>query len=151
MVQSEHLDIQTQVSEIIADLPDVQTQVEALVFWVFQNLRKEPVASISGAAEILKQKVGDCTEHTTLFTALARAARIPTKIHVGLVYVQGAFLYHAWPVVAIENQWVDVDPSLGQFPADATHIALLEGDFTDLSQLLNLLGKVRIKVLEYAY
>ncbi|MBC8193052.1 MAG: transglutaminase domain-containing protein, partial [FCB group bacterium] len=68
-----------------------------------------------------------------------------------LVYLQGRFLFHAWPVVAIDGEWVDVDPSLNQFPADATHIALVEGDFENLTNLIPVLGNVKIEILEQVY
>jgi len=151
MIQSDHPQIKTQVQRIVKPGQTTAAISERLTQWVFGYLEKRPVASISGAVDILNKGVGDCTEHTTLYTALSRAAGVPTKIHVGLVYVQGRFLFHAWPVVDIEGQWVDVDPSLNQFPADATHIALLEGDFQNLTALIPALGKVQIKVLEQSY
>ena len=60
-------------------------------------------------------------------------------------------LYHAWPSVYIDGEWFAVDPSLGQDRADATHIAFLEGDFSQVVQLIPLLGKIQIKVLEQHY
>lgn len=150
MIQSKH-------PEIIRTLPrifknsNVGGESKVLTKWVFDYLEKRPVASISGAVDILHQGVGDCTEHTTLFTSLSRAKGIPTKIHIGLVHIQGRFLFHAWPVVAIDGEWVDVDPSLNQYPADATHIALLEGDFENLSNLIPALGNIDIKVISQKY
>lgn len=151
MIQSDHLIIQDQVQKILEGETDAETASQLLTEWVYNYLEKQPVASISGAVDILNTGVGDCTEHTTLYTALSRAAQIPTKVHIGLVYVQGRFLFHAWPVVAINGQWVDVDPSLNQFPADATHIVLLEGDFENLTDLIPVLGNIKIKVLEQGY
>ncbi len=151
MIQSGHQQIQDQVKNILKQTVGDYNSSKALTQWVFEYLEKRPVASISGAVDILNTGVGDCTEHTTLYAALSRAANIPTKVHIGLVYLQGRFLFHAWPVVAIEGEWVDVDPSLNQFPADATHIVFLEGDFENLTDLIPVLGNIKIKVLEQSY
>ena len=151
MIQSDHPRIRSTSQEILEGKENPMAQTRELTGWVFRHLEKQPVASISGAVDILDTGVGDCTEHTTLYTALSRAAGIPTKVHVGLVYLQGRFLFHAWPVVNIHGEWVDVDPSLDQFPADATHIALLEGDFENLSALIPVLGNIEIRVLEQEY
>lgn len=151
MIQSEHPKIIGQLGKILSGKETRTKASQTLTQWVYDYLEKRPVASISGAVEILKTGVGDCTEHTTLFTALSRAEGIPTKVHIGLVYVQGRFLFHAWPVVAINGIWIDVDPSLNQFPADVTHIALLEGDFENLTDLIPVLGNIEIKVIEQQY
>ncbi len=151
MIQSDHQKIRDQLKKILKQESVNRSVSRTLTKWVYEYLEKRPVASISGAVDILATGVGDCTEHTTLFTALSRAAEIPTKIHIGLVHLQGRFLFHAWPVVAINGEWVDVDPSLNQFPADATHIALLEGDFENLTDLIPVLGNVEIKVITQQY
>lgn len=151
MVQSDHEIIRQKATEILGNEKKAIAISHTLTKWVYGYLAKKPVASISGAVDILKTGVGDCTEHTTLYAALSRAAGVPTKIHIGLVYVQGRFLFHAWPVVAIDGEWVDVDPSLNQFPADATHIAMVEGDFENLTNLIPVLGNVEITILEQQY
>ena len=151
MIQSDHIKIREQAEKILKGEDAPIAISHSLTKWVYNYLDKKPVASISGAVDILATGVGDCTEHTTLFTALSRASGVPTKVHVGLVYLQGRFLFHAWPVVVIDGEWVDVDPSLNQFPADATHIALMEGDFKNLTDLIPVLGNIEIKILEQRY
>jgi len=128
-----------------------QDRVDRLNNWVYNYLTKKPVVSLSSALEILDAKQGDCSEHTTLFTSLSRSMGIPTKIHIGLVYLQGRFLYHAWPVVYLDGNWIAVDPTLGQTVADATHITLLEGDFNNLNELIPLLGRLTIQIIEQKY
>ena len=151
MVQSTHEKIIDKTREILNGEMEPIAASRTLTQWVYNYLDKKPVASISGAVDILETGVGDCTEHTTLYTALSRAAKIPTKIHIGLVYLQGRFLFHAWPVVAIDGEWIDVDPSLNQFPADATHIAFVEGDFENLTNLIPVLGNIEIGIIEQRY
>jgi len=42
-----------------------------------------------------------------------------------------------------------VDPLMNQFPADATHIKLVEGDLDKQLPLLGLLGKLKVEIVEY--
>ena len=82
-----------------------------------------------------------------LLNASARAAGIPARTVVGVVYLRGAFYYHAWSEVWL-GQWISVDSVLDQFPADVTHIKFLEGDIDRQIDILELIGKLKIKVLD---
>jgi transglutaminase-like putative cysteine protease len=103
---------------------------------------------IPSALEVLRTKVGDCNEHTALYVAMARAAGIPARVAVGLVYVHGAFYYHAWPEVFVDDAWLAVDPTLNEFPADATHLRLLRGGLDKQAAILPLIGKLKISVVD---
>ena len=81
--------------------------------------------------EIIKQRRGDCSEHALLFTALARASGIPAREVLGLTYLNDglqAFGWHAWCEVAVNGQWVPVDPTWLEFDIDATHISMGSGE-----------------------
>ncbi|MFH1850772.1 MAG: transglutaminase domain-containing protein [Candidatus Neomarinimicrobiota bacterium] len=149
LIQADSPLIGEQAREIVGDLDVPLAQVRALTDWVYRSLDKVAVANLASAVEILKQRQGDCSEHTTLFTALARNRGIPTRIFMGLVYLDGKFLYHAWPAVLLDEGWLAVDPTFGQVPADATHLPLLEGDFSGLSELAPLLGRISLIVEDY--
>jgi transglutaminase-like putative cysteine protease len=82
---------------------------------------------------------------------MARALGLPARVAVGLVYIHGAFYYHAWPEVYVAGPagrglWLPVDPTLNQFPADATHIALGRGGLDRQTAVLPLLGRASIVV-----
>ena len=62
-------------------------------------LEKKITFSVPNAVQVLETRQGDCNEHTVLYVALARALGLPARTAVGLVYVNGAFFYHAWPEV----------------------------------------------------
>ena len=83
----------------------------------------------------------------------AIALSMTTRINVGLVYVHGAFYYHAWPEVYLDEGrgrglWLPVDPTFNQFPADATHVRLARGGLDKQAAILPLIGRVKIAVLE---
>ncbi|HDY89323.1 MAG TPA: transglutaminase domain-containing protein [bacterium] len=117
--------------------------------WVFNNMKKMKGLDIVRSVDILRELKGDFEEHTKLFTAIARSVGILTQINMGLVYEDGKFKYHSWPSVFADGVWYDLDPTYGQEVADATHIAIVRGDFERLVELLRIAGRISIKVLEY--
>ncbi len=147
-VQADDRRIERQMRLIRRRTTSAREYVERLAGWVYGYLEKEPSAGLPNAVEVLARQAGDCNEHTVLFTALARAAGVPTQINVGVMYLDGRFYYHAWPSVWL-GQWVAVDPTFDQFPADATHISFLRGDLDRQLELLKVIGRVRIDVVSY--
>ncbi len=114
--------------------------------WVYDSLRKEITVGVPSALRTLHSRVGDCNEHTQLYVALARAAGVPARVASGLAYLDGKFYYHAWPEVFLER-WVAVDPTFGQFPADASHLRFTVGGLGRQAELLRLMGALQIDVL----
>ncbi|MFA4829160.1 MAG: transglutaminase-like domain-containing protein, partial [Thermodesulfovibrionales bacterium] len=147
-VQSKDPRIISMAKEIVKDEKNKLKAARLIYEWVYKNIEKVPTITIPMATEVLKTKRGDCNEHTTLYTALARAAGIPTRIALGLTYKDEFFYYHAWPEIFVK-QWIAVDPTLGQFPADAAHIRLITGDIDKQAQMLSVVGKIKIEGMGY--
>ena len=147
LIQSGDKKIISKSKEILAGEKDSLKAAVKLNAWVFTSLKKTGTAGIPNARDVLETGSGDCNEHSALFAALARAAGIPTKTVSGTIYLDGRFFYHAWNEVYV-GEWVAVDPTFGQVPADATHIKLVEGDLTKSSLILNAAGKINLKILE---
>lgn len=121
-------------------------KVRALVGWVYKNIDKRPVLSLPDALSTLQNRVGDCNEHAVLLAALARAAGIPCRIEAGLVYLKGRFYYHAWNLVYL-GRWITVDAVFDQVPADVSHIRLVTGSPSQQLDLMGVIGKLQIKVI----
>jgi hypothetical protein len=149
LVQSDDAGIRSQAASIVARAGSAREAAKKLNAWTYSAIEKKAVVSIPSAVEVLKQRVGDCNEHTTLFTALARAAGIPTRMAAGIVYLRDGFYYHAWPEVWLGDAWVAVDPTFNQFPADSTHIRFVTGNIERQSEILKLVGNLKVEVLEY--
>jgi transglutaminase-like putative cysteine protease len=120
---------------------------------VSSTVQKKPTVSLPSAREVLRTRIGDCNEHTALFVALARSVGIPSRIAVGLAFVRGAFYYHAWPEVYIDDgaargMWLPVDPTFNQFPADATHLRLARGGLDKQAAIIPLIGRLTITVID---
>jgi transglutaminase-like putative cysteine protease len=148
LVQSDDRSIREQAAKIIGKEKDAREAAKKLNTWVYESINKQPVVSIPSAVEVLKQKVGDCNEHTTLYTAFARAVGIPARMAAGIVYMKNGFYYHAWPEVWL-GEWTAIDPTFNQFPADATHIRFVTGDLAKQAEILRLVGKLKVDVMEY--
>jgi len=114
--------------------------------WVHDSIKDRVTFGVPSALRVLQTRVGDCNEHTQLFVALARAVGLPARIAAGLAFVDGKFYYHAWPEVLL-NDWVAVDPTFGQFPADAAHLRFVVGGLARQTELLRLMGNLKIDVL----
>ena len=123
--------------------------VEKIISYVDDVLVNKPTFSIPNALDALKSGEGDCNEHAALAVALLRAAGIPSRVEVGLVYVNGAFYYHAWVGVYIGEKWISTDPTFRQLIADPTHIKLEYGGFENQAKLYKVINKLRIAVLNY--
>jgi hypothetical protein len=135
--------------KIVGKETDVLKKARRIEAWVYRELKKSYSDNAETALEILDNKAGDCTEHSLLFVALARAAGIPAREVGGLAFVKGdkpMFGWHAWAEIHDGHQWVSIDPTWNEVYVDATHIKLSEGP-RDLGWA-NVAGKLKIKVLE---
>jgi hypothetical protein len=147
-VQSAHPRLRAQAKQILGSEQDAIKAARLLLDWTYTTLAKEPSIGMPTALEALDSKKGDCNEHAVLFTALARAAGLPARVAAGVVYLDGAFYYHAWTDVWL-GQWVAVDPVFQQFPADATHIKFIQGGPEEHLALLKVIGQVGMEVIAY--
>ena len=123
-IQANHPDIQAKAQEILENEVNSWRAAEKLCRWVYASINdKKMSGGFASSLTVLQSLSGDCTEHTVLFIALARAAGIPARICSGIVFAKDAFYYHFWPEVYV-GKWVQMDPTLDQVIADANHIQL---------------------------
>lgn len=123
-IQVDHPDIQAKAAEILEGEVNAWNAAEKLCRWVYASINDKKMSGGFGSSlTTLESLSGDCTEHTVLFIALARAAGIPARICSGIVFAKDAFYYHFWPEVYV-GRWVQMDPTLDQVVADANHIQL---------------------------
>ncbi len=147
-IQSAHPLLMAQAQDILGTERDALHATQQLLNWTYETLGKIPTVGMPTALDALRSKQGDCNEHAVLFTALARASGLPARVAAGVVYLDGAFYYHAWSEVWL-GQWIAVDPVLGQFPADATHVKLVAGGPEHHFDLLRVIDRLGIEVVAY--
>ena len=153
-IQAAHPDIQVKAKEILEDETNSWRASEKLCEWVYASITEKKMSGGFGSSlTVLASLSGDCTEHTVLFIALARAAGIPARICSGIVFAKDAFYYHFWPEVYV-GSWVQMDPTLGQIVADANHIqfggsAMESDNLTEFAEgVFRTLNQLEIAIVE---
>ena len=151
-IESDAPEIKDQARLLSEGVKSQDKLVKVLASWTADWL-KDTIDDGGSAAESFRLKSGNCQTHARLYTALARAAGIPTRFVSGLVHLEGkGFLYHSWAESFIDGRWVSVDPTYNQLPADPTHLKLLEGHLPeDMAPIIAIIGRIKMTVLETAY
>jgi Transglutaminase-like superfamily len=131
----------------------------AMEKYVNQKLqRKDFSTALASAGEVARSLQGDCTEHAVLLAAMLRGRHIPSRIAVGLVYIEplAAFGGHMWTEALLGDRWVPLDATLGLGGTGADRIKLAESSFADngpspmtaFLPLLHVLGRIELNVVE---
>ena len=147
LIQVDDPRIAAEARQIVGRAHDPTRAARLINQWVYDNLKPEITISVPSAVQVLQERRGDCNEHTVLYVALARAIGLPARTAAGLVYLRGRFYYHAWPEVYLSG-WVAVDPTFGQFPADASHLRFTIGGLARQMEMIRLIGQLRLDVVQ---
>jgi transglutaminase-like putative cysteine protease len=147
MVTSADPKIVELTNRAIAGVTDPWQKVVKIEKWVAQNItEKDFKTGFAAASEVARNLSGDCTEHGVLTAAMCRAAGVPARVVIGLVYADtlGGFGYHLWNEVYVNRRWVAVDASFDQTSVDAVHIKLSETSLAGVSPYEAFLPVVRV-------
>jgi len=147
MVQSDDPSLLELSDSITAGSTDAWEAARRISSWVDTAVQNSPTISLPSAVDVMENLRGDCNEHTILAVALARAAGLPARVCAGIVYLDGSFGYHAWPMIWV-GEWVEMDPTFGQYVADATHIVLATGSLESQYVINSAIGRLSIRELE---
>lgn len=123
-VQSDHPEIVAAAREATQGASDALEAVLRLTRAANRRLRSGMKTPNASALDAWRAQSGDCTERALLLAALCRAAGIPARGVLGLVYTgHRAFGFHMWNEVFLGG-WVPVDAGLEGPPALPTHLRL---------------------------
>lgn len=126
---------------VAADTLDQAKAVGRLAAWVGSAVVPGPPI-LSDPERTLLRRRGDSSDRAELMAGMARSLGIPARTVAGLLFSGGRFRYRAWTEVWL-GTWVPVDPTLGQFPADAGHARLLTRSTARPATIVTLLGAIR--------
>jgi len=109
----------------------------------------------ASAAEVAASREGDCTEHAVLLAALARVNGLPSRVAIGLVYVESAagFGYHMWTEVFLNGQWVPLDAMMAGGGVSAAYLKLNDSSLSGTSayssflSVAEVLGQLKVSVI----
>lgn len=127
--------------------------------YVHKHLHKKNFSTaLASAAEVAQNLEGDCTEHAVLLAAMLRAQKLPSRVAVGLVYIQSraSFGGHMWTEVFLDGRWIPLDATLGKGGIGAAHIKLADSSLAENAPaplaiflpILQAVGKLSIDVIE---
>jgi transglutaminase-like putative cysteine protease len=141
-----------------ADETDPWRKAQRLEKWVHENMKGSTAVGFARASQVCRDLTGDCRQHGMLLAALCRAAGIPARTPVGLVYStdddgKGLLVFHMWTEVWVHGQWLMLDATLGRGSVGAGHLKVTDHSWHDIQTLAPLapvtrvLSKVRVEVV----
>jgi transglutaminase-like putative cysteine protease len=137
---------------------DPWRKAQRLEKWVHENMKGSTAISFARASQVCRDLTGDCRQHGMLLAALCRAAGIPSRTPVGLVYTtaddgKGILVFHMWTEVWVHGQWLMLDATLRQGSVGAGHLKVTDHSWHDIQTLAPLapvtrvLSKIRVEVV----
>ncbi len=118
--------------------------------WVKANMRAfEFSQAMAPADSVAKTLSGDCTEYAMLSAAMCRAAGVPSRTVLGLVYAPARdgkpFLaYHMWYEAFADGQWLPLDATLGLGGVGPGHLKIADHSWHDEKSFAPLLPVLRV-------
>jgi hypothetical protein len=150
--------IQEQAREAVGRERDPWRKAQLIEKWVHDHVRSTSTVGFTTASQVARDLEGDCRQHAMLTAALCRAAGVPARTALGLVYVHDrdrgpVFGFHMWTEVMINGGWLALDATLGRGGIGIGHIKITDATWSDAQNLAPLLpvtrviGKMKIEVL----
>ncbi len=132
----------------VGDETDPGLKAQRISMWVFRHVRSTDDAAFDTADRVAQTLEGDCKQHSMLAAAMCRAAGVPSRVAVGLVYVTRKGLpylgFHMWVEVWVNGQWRGIDPTMGG-PVGAGHLKITAHSWNDTVSLKPLLPLQRVQ------
>ncbi len=137
---------------------DAWTRAQRIERWVHGSMQLENGLPLVPASQVARELRGDCRAYALLTAALCRAAGVPSRTAVGLLYVErggagGPRLgFHMWTEVCVAGRWVGLDGTLGRGGVSACHLKIADHSWyatrslTPLLPVDRVLGKVAVGV-----
>lgn len=158
-LDSSNAKVRAQAAEIVGDESGPWRKAQRIEKWVHEHMKGNAEVNFAPASQVLRDLQGDCRQNAMLTAALCRAAGVPARTAVGLVYAdvpqRGPVLaFHMWTEVWIKGQWLMLDAVLGRGSVGAGHLKIADNSWQDIQTLAPLLpvtrvlGKARIEVVE---
>jgi hypothetical protein len=144
-------------AEVAGPVKDPYDKAWRLRNWVATNMTFDLGIVFAPASEVIKNKRGTCAGYASLLASLLRAAGIPSRYLMGLVYVNGVWGGHAWTEAWLSDRWVPLDAAVpGPGVADAARLVVAAGGLDEglgesLMAAQKIFGQVDIKIQDYSF
>ncbi len=132
---------------------DAWKKAQLIESWVNQNMKAlNFTEAMAPASDVARTMSGDCTEYSMLTAAMCRAAGVPSRPALGLVYVQGRdarppmLAMHMWTEVWVNGQWMGLDATLGRGSIGPAHIKITDHSWHGVATMTPLLPLMRLNM-----
>ncbi len=153
LIESRHPDIERIAKELTG--ASAAETAQELTRWVAENLSMDAGIVMAPATELIRDRRATCMGYATLLASLGRAAGIPSRIAMGLVYYGGIWGGHAWTEMILDGRWTSLDAAVyAPGTASAARLAAGASSFADgggdlYATLGTLFGRAGVDVVEY--
>lgn len=155
-------EMKNKAHEIILGENNAYKASKKLEKWVSDAINNKNYSNtFLSSKEVFKKREGDCTEHAVLLAGMLRSVGIPSKIAVGLYYVnlnenENAFAYHMWTKAYIGNRWISLDAVENLKEFSPLHVELAESPLNSIEDINSIvypivigMNKIKISILNY--
>jgi len=157
-IDSDNEKVKERAEEAVGRETDPWARAKAIERWVHARMRSDSSVAFCTASQVAQDLRGDCRQHAMLTAAMCRAAGIPSRTALGLVYVNRGgqrpeMGFHMWTEVWIRGQWIGIDATLGRGSIGAAHIKISDHSWYEVQSLTpmlpvsRVLGKLSIEVV----
>jgi hypothetical protein len=158
-ITSDDARVRNHAARAVGDEADDWEKARRIERWVHAHMTSRGLTEeLAPADRVARTLAGDCTEYAMLAAAMCRAVGVPSRIAVGLIYVNSAgspkMGFHMWTEVWAHGRWLAIDATLARDFVDATHLKIADHSWHNTQSLaplfpvLRVLGKISIDVLE---
>lgn len=163
-INSDDTVVKDHTREAIGPATDRWSKVIRIERWVHDHMKFVSDESMATADHVARTLQGDCSEYAMLTAAMCRAAGVPSRTAIGLIYAEvklvptdvqrvPCFAFHMWTEVWIKGRWVPIDATLGKGHVGAAHLKITdhswhdERTMTPIFPVVRVVGRVNIEVL----
>ena len=158
-LQADDARVKEHANKAAGDETDPAKIARRMEKYVHEKLEKKNFSTaMASAGEVARTLEGDCTEHAVLLAGMLRAKGIPSRVVVGLVYVDSlsAFGGHMWTEANLDGHWIPLDATLGRGGIGGAHLKLSDSSLSDdgpsalssFASLMLVIGQLQMEVLE---
>ena len=130
----------------------------ALEKWVHGRMEFSAKEGFPPASQVARDLKGDCRQHALLLAALLRAAGLPSRTALGLVYYRrpgekAMLAFHMWTEAYIGGKWLALDAVSGRRGVGPTHLAMTHHSWAGtetmepLLPIAQALGKLKVEIV----
>jgi hypothetical protein len=157
-INSDDAKVRDDARQAVGNEKDPWRKAQRIERWVYQNVEVDDSAAFATADKVAATLRGDCRHKAILAAAMCRAAGVPSRTAVGLIYANvrprgPVMAFHMWTEVWVDGQWLGIDGTLGRGSVGADHLKIADHSWyntpseTPLLPVARVVGKTSIEVV----